>query len=77
MKLFDDFKDWISNSVHEYNLNEPPYSIIFLVIVSITVSTLSALVTKKTVDLDAANKNFKEIQEEAKESALCVFSWSL
>jgi uncharacterized membrane protein (DUF106 family) len=63
MKLLDDIKNWISDSVHEYNLHEPPYSIIFLVIVSITVSTLSALVTKKTVDLDAANKNFKEIKE--------------
>ena len=63
MGLFDDVRNWISDSVHEYNLHEPPYSIIFLVIVSITISTLSALVTKKTVDLDAANKNFKEIQE--------------
>ncbi len=63
MSLFDDIKNWISDSVHEYDLHGPPYSIIFLVFVSITVSTLSALVTKKTVDLDAANKNFKEIQE--------------
>ncbi|MHA1912070.1 MAG: EMC3/TMCO1 family protein [Candidatus Kariarchaeaceae archaeon] len=63
MTLLDDIKNWVSDSVHEYNLHDPPYSIVFLVIVSITISTLSALVTKKTVDLDAANKNFKEIQE--------------
>ena len=72
MKLLDDISNWISENVHEYNLHEPPYSIVFLVVVSITISTLSALVTKKTVDLDAANKNFKEIQEFNRQKKLAM-----
>ena len=39
---------------------------------SITISTLSALVTKKTVDLDAANKSFAEIKEHNRQKKIAM-----
>ncbi len=59
-------RDSITRFLLEHDLTLPPWNVIFLIAVSVTVSSLSGLISKKLIDMEELNRSNEIIQQHNK-----------